>query len=219
MSNSLLIIGESGTGKTYSLRNLNPAETFIIRSVKKPLPIKGWVNKYNADNKNIYDTDNPLKILEVIKRVSDNAPHVKQIIIDDYNYCMSNNLFRADSSKTKGTKVFTFYTDLARETWALFSELGKFRDDLTIVIMAHTSCDDAGVTKMKTVGKMIDKDALEGRFTYIFQSLVINREYKFLTQNINGDSICKSPPEIFDCEYIDNDINFAINKINEHENG
>src|SRR5665213_393234 len=99
MSNASLIIGESGTGKSTSIRNLNPSETFIINVLNKPLPFKGYKSFYtkiSADAKtgNYYSSDDYQRIEQLIKKVNAERPEIKTLIIDDFQYLMANEFMR-----------------------------------------------------------------------------------------------------------------------------
>ena len=92
------IVGETGSGKSTSLRNLNPKETFIINVAGKSLPIQGYKKNYTSLTQdpqtkefsgNLYNTSNIDKILQIIKVISIKMPHIKQVIIDDSQYLMS----------------------------------------------------------------------------------------------------------------------------------
>ena len=89
MSNTILIIGESGTGKSSSLRNLNHEETFILNVLDKPLPFKGFKHKYikeNAEERkiNYFTTKDPNKIINLIKSINERRPEIKTLVIDDF---------------------------------------------------------------------------------------------------------------------------------------
>ena len=82
MANVICIAGESGSGKTTSLRNLNPAETYIIDADKKGLSWRGWKKYYSIENKNYYTTDRPLKVRTIMDAVNERRPEIKTLVID-----------------------------------------------------------------------------------------------------------------------------------------
>ena len=91
MSYSTLILGESGTGKTCSLRNLDPSKTLLIQPTRKPLPFRatGWKEvAEKGDGGNIFVSDDPVRILHVMHK----APH-DIVVIDDWQYVLCN-IFR-----------------------------------------------------------------------------------------------------------------------------
>ena len=92
MANKILILGESGTGKSTSIRNLDSVETYIIQVVRKDLPFKAWKKKYTSDNLAV--VDNVQKIEAYLKNISSKAPHIRAVIIDDLQYVMSGEYMR-----------------------------------------------------------------------------------------------------------------------------
>ena len=90
MSNTVLILGQSGSGKSTSIRTLDPETTFILSILDKPLPFRGYKKKYNAELKNYYSTDDYRAILSYIKAIDERRPEITTLVIDDLFYLMSN---------------------------------------------------------------------------------------------------------------------------------
>lgn len=206
MSNTSLIIGESGTGKSTSLRNLDQRETFIINVLNKPLPFKGYKQKYikiSPDGKegNYYASDDYFRILKIIKHVNENRPEIKNLIIDDWQYTMCNEFMR------RATETgFTKFTEIGQHAWSIIRTLTECRDDLYCFVLSHSDSDTNGVKKCKSIGKMLDeKITIEGMFTVVLHTQIMDGNYKFLTQN-DGSHIAKSPYGMFEERYIDNDL-------------
>lgn len=93
MADSVLIIAESGSGKSTSIENLNPKETFIINVANKPLPFKGWKSMYilwSKDNPtgNLYAKYDADSIVACMKYISEKRPEIKTIVVDDFQYMM-----------------------------------------------------------------------------------------------------------------------------------
>jgi dephospho-CoA kinase len=86
------IVGATGTGKSTSIKHLNPEETYIINVAKKELPFKGSEKLYNTENKNYKEVDDANEITRLLKTISEKAPHIKQIVIDDSNYLQTFNM-------------------------------------------------------------------------------------------------------------------------------
>lgn len=221
MSNTTLIIGGSGTGKSTSIRNLNPNETFIISVLNKPLPFKGYKKNYipikSWDDKenNYYVTDDWVKIVKCIKLVNERTD-IKNLILDDIGYVMSGEYMRRSSEKG-----YEKYSELASHIWLIFQEIIGTRNDLYCFVFAHNEPDNTGFMKIKTIGKLLDeKITLEGMFTIVLHSMIVDEEYKFLTQN-NGTHLAKSPFEMFTEKYINNDLAYVrecmINYYNDGE--
>ena len=214
MSRVIAIAGESGSGKTTSCRNLDPSTTYYIDADRKGLSWKGWRSKYNKDSKNYTQTSDVAKIGAIIAGINDKAPHIKTIIVDTINTIMVDDEFKR--SREKG---YDKWLDLATSVWELVSSAHMYRDDLTIVFMAHTQTerDDTGFmfTRIKTSGRKLDKIVLESKFTTVLIAKCINGKYIFETQAKN--STAKSPMGCFADAEIDNDLNEIIKKMEEYE--
>lgn len=217
MSNATLIIGESGTGKSTSIRNLDESETFIINVLDKPLPFKGFKKRYikvSKDGGNYFVSDDYNDILKSIKYISDNRPEIKNIIIDDYQYIMANEFMRRAMDRG-----FDKFTEIGQHAWKIIEYSVKCRDDLFFFFLSHSELDSAGRFKCKTIGKMIDNTiTLEGMFTTVLHTTVMDGKYKFITQN-NGVHIAKSPMGMFESIYIDNDLNQVKTHMNNYYSG
>jgi hypothetical protein len=194
-------MGKSGTGKSYSMRNLDPKTTYLIGAVKKILPWKGGRADYSIEKKNVFYTMNYMQIFDYIHRINLNAPHIKNIVIDDSQYLMGGE-FMGRALETG----FTKFTEIGKKYYDLIMFCKEMRDDLNIFFLTHTEEDEQKHTKMKTIGKMLDdKICLEGLFTVILETQVSDGEYKFMTQN-NGRNTARSPHEMFSGSLIDNDL-------------
>jgi hypothetical protein len=212
MSTSVLIIGESGTGKSYSIRNLKPEETFIINVDGKSLPIKGWRSFYERkEGGNYIESDKVNYIQKVIKNISDNRPHVKQVIVDDSQFIVGNQFMSQICSGT-----WDDYKKIGYSYFVLLESLKYMRDDLIIIVMSHSE-EENGVIKCKTYGKAVDTHVLiESKFTYVLRTVVINDEHFFQTKT-EGKSRVKSPPHLFPERFIPNDLQYVCEKIREFE--
>lgn len=100
MSNFVIILGKSGTGKSTSIKSLNPKETVILNPLGKRLPFKGSAAAYNSENRNLFKLNNWLEFISYMDSINTSAPHVKNIIIDDACYIMRTEFF--DRSKERG---------------------------------------------------------------------------------------------------------------------
>lgn len=207
-------MGESGTGKSSSIRQLPSHETYVINVLDKPLPFKDFKKKYQRGaGGNYYATDNAQTIRNLITSISKHRPAIKNIIIDDFQYIMANAFMR--KAKERG---FDKFIEIGQSAWEIICEATLARNDLYIFFLSHTEADsNTGRVKCKTIGKMLDeKITLEGMFTVVLHSLIVdNGQYKFLTQN-DGVHIAKSPLDMFDRAYIDNDLNYIKQKMAEY---
>ena len=226
MAHSVLIIADSGTGKSTSMKNLNPKETFIINIANKPLPFKGWKSKYTPISKdnpkgNMTTASSAAGIIKAIQHVNDKMPHVTNLVIDDWQYMSSFEYF--DRASEKGYDKFT---QIAANLAQVAKMPKDLRDDLYVFFMTHSeeSTDVNGHRKVKakTIGKMIDNTlTLEGLFSIVLFGRVKKTEdsleYGFDTVN-NGENTCKSPMGMFEESFIDNDLQLVKDCIIKYEN-
>lgn len=201
MSIATLILGESGTGKSTSLRNLDPANTLLIQAIPKPLPFKstGW--KPVKDGGNVIVTDQSAQIVAAMKKTQREV-----IVIDDFQYTMSNEFMRRVTDKETGNASFAKYNEIARSAWDVLTAASHLSDNKRVYILSHTQTDDSGRTKIKTIGKLLDeKITVEGLVSIVLRTNVVNGNYLFSTKN-NGHDTTKSPLGLFDDELIENDL-------------
>ncbi len=216
MAKVTLVIGQSGTGKSTSIRNLDEKETFIINVLDKPLPFKGFNKKYVRASKdnlngNYSSGDDYLSIIKFIRYVDKSMPQIKNVIVDDFQYVMANEFMRRASEKG-----FDKFTEIAQHAWKIIEAATLSRDDLFFFFLSHSEEDLSGRMKCKTIGKMLDdKITLEGMFTTVLHSMVYDGKYKFLTQN-SSNCIAKSPMGMFDEISIENDLLFVKSKMKEY---
>lgn len=214
MSRVIAVCGESGSGKTTSLRNMDPKSTYIIDADRKGLSWKGWKSQYNKDAKNYIQTSKVDTINGILKNINEKAQHIKVIIIDTLNTIMVDD--EMERMKEKG---YDKWQDMAQSVWQLVSDAHLLRDDLTIAFMAHTQTerDDSGFifTRIKTSGKKLDKICLESKFTTVLICKCADGRHYFETQARN--STAKSPLGCFDEFEIDNDLVEVIKRLEEYE--
>ena len=213
MSKALLIMGESGSGKTTSCRNLDPETTYYIDCDKKGLSWRGWRDNYSVENRNYVCTDRPEAVQRLVANVAEKAPHVKNVVIDTINGIMV-----ADEMRRIREKGYDKWVDLASCVWALIDTAYSYRDDLTIIFLAHsqTERDDNGYTftRVKTNGRKLDKIVLESKFTVVLLSKCVDGKYLFEVHANN--STVKSPLGMFDSNEIPNDITKVLGAMEEY---
>ena len=200
MSIATLIIGESGTGKTTSLRNMPAAETLLIQAVKKPLPFRSadWkrFDKEKSPAGNIFMTDDSRTICTLMQKTKRPI-----IVVDDFQYILANEYMRRSDEKG-----FEKFTDIGRHAWDVLTVANSLADHVRVYILAHSQSDDFGRTRVKTIGKLLDeKITVEGLFSIVLRTRVTDGEYQFSTRN-NGSDTVKSPIGLFDADTIPNDL-------------
>jgi len=195
MSTSILVLGESGTGKSTSMRNMNPDDVFLIQSVRKPLPFRSsW--KHIKDGGNIFVSDDSALIISKMEKTKRPV-----IVIDDFQYIMSNEFMRASDEKG-----FDKFTQIGRHAWDILNAASNLPDHKRVYILSHTETDNFGNTKVKTIGKMLDeKITVEGLFSIVLRTKVQDGQYLFSTRNSGADTV-KTPMGMFDSMFIENDL-------------
>ncbi len=195
MAIPVLILGESGTGKSASLRNFDASEIKVINVEGKPLPFK---NKFE-----VFSSDNYVKILKEMQ-----ATDKPVIVIDDAQYLMANEFMRRATERG-----FDKFTEIAQNFWNLVNKVKELPKNQIVYFLAHIERDVNGNEKIKTIGKLLDeKITVEGMFTIVLKTNVNDGEYTFLTQNSGHDTV-KSPIGMFKTFAIENDLKYVDDKI------
>lgn len=228
MSNLICLAGQSNTGKSTSLRTLDPKSTFIISCTNKQLQIPGFRKKYTKveikDKKlvgNWYVSNNYAQIGKVLSAISNTRPEIKVVVLDDINYLLSNETF--ENALDKG---YTKFSVMAKNYYDLLADCQLLRDDLTIVVITHTEnygTDMDPQYRMWTTGKMLTQQInLDGMFSYIIYSdrYIDDTDdevhYRFKTRT-DGNDTCRSVAGCFTEKYIEPDMKAVIDRINEFE--
>lgn len=213
MSKTILIMGESGSGKTTSMRNLNPETTYYIDADKKGLSWKGWREQYNKNKKNYACTSNAQAIKEALKGISEQRTDIETIVVDTLNGIMIDDEF--NRMKEKG---FDKWQDIAYSIYDMINVANTLRENLTIIFTIHsqTERDDTGYyfTRAKTSGKKLDKVVIESKFTTVLLAKCIEGKYVYETKNDNNT--VKAPLGAFETETIENDITKVIEALKDY---
>jgi ABC-type dipeptide/oligopeptide/nickel transport system ATPase component len=216
------IVGSTGTGKSTAIKHLNPEETYIINVARKELPFKGSEKLYSADKRNYKEVDDANEITRLLKTISEKAPHIKNIVIEDSNYIMGFNIV------SKATEVgFTKFSIMAKDMVELMREARKLRDDIKVFYLTHPeTIEDGGDIigyKIKTAGKLIDNQVLlEGLltvclYTYVEENKDGSATYNFVTNRFKKMP-AKSPDGMFDEIKIPNNLQYVCEKLDEYYN-
>ena len=201
MSIPVLIIGVSGTGKSTSLRNFDPADVLLIQIIPKKLPFPGAKNwkvfhKDKEPTGNTVVTEDSDVIMKLMR-----GTRRKIIVIDDFQYMLANE-FMNRSAETG----FQKFTDIGKHAWEVIGAASKLSEDKRVYFLSHSDEADDGRTKMKTIGKLLDeKISPEGMFTIVLKTVVDGDKYFFSTRN-SGNDVVKAPMGLFDDARIDNDL-------------
>lgn len=201
MAIGAFILGHSGSGKSFSLRNLPPEQVGFINVVGKYLPFRGASFKQVVTDDTRYIQDLLVKSIKPI------------IVIDDFQYLMSNQFMR--DSDIKG---FDKYTQNGKNIWEILNIINyQMKPYQRVYILSHTDEVD-GKTKLKTIGKMLDeKITPEGMVGIVLQTHIENNQHYFITQN-NGTTTVKAPFEMFADRLIPNDLNAVDDAICDYYN-
>lgn len=193
------ILGRSGTGKSFSMRNFDKGKLGVINVQGKILPFKG------SGKFEIINTDDSAKI---VKGIEDLSKKYHSIVVDDFQYVMANEFMRRAAERG-----YDKFTEIARHAWDIADCVRMLPNDVIVYVMCHTDSDQDGFEKLKTIGKLLDeKIVLEGMSTIVLKTAVSDGQYMFLTQN-NGKDTVKSPEGMFPAYAIDNDLNYVDQKI------
>jgi len=210
MSKCICIMGESGSGKTTAMRTLDPKTTLYIDADGKGLSWKGWRKVYSAENKNYIRTDDQNTVLTCLRACesSDKYKHIKTVVIDTINSIMV-----ADEFRRRAEKNYDKWSDLAWAVYDIVTLSSKLRDDLTIVLLAHTQTEVDDMTgerftRILTNGKKLNKIGLEKYLTTVLISKQVDGEYRLITRD--PSSTCKAPMGAFESDSIPNDITTVI---------
>lgn len=194
----VLIIGESGSGKSTSMRNFKENEIGVINVLGKPLPFRNNLKMVATDE------------YEIIKQIIANAK-TPAVVIDDSNYLITNEFMR--TSKDTG---YQKYNDMGNHFWDLINYVKSLDGDKIVYFFMHSETTDDGRIIPKTIGKMLnEKVCIEGMFTIVLRAMYDNGRYVFKTKT-NGYDVCKTPLDMFGDEFIDNDLKLVDNTIREY---
>lgn len=226
MANVILILGQTGSGKSTSIRSLNADETVIFNVLNKRLPFKGGKSLYSEEKKNLFYITDCGQICKYMTGLSERVDSCKNIIIDDATYLMRNEMF----ARAKETGYAKF-TDFAMHFQQILATAQSLRDDINVFIIMHAEEVVNGGSidsyKCATVGRMLDEkyNPMECVSVCLFCDVKFDGEQKpvhgFYTNivNVNGKRIpAKSPDGMFAEDFIPNDLQLVVDTVNEYYN-
>jgi len=194
MANKILVLGSSGTGKTTSIRNLDPKNTIVVQGRKKRLPFKK--DKEYIEGKNRFVLDSNTKLLKLLEAIEKGKADKMVLVVDDWNYLMTSEYMAA-----RNEKGFTKFERMAFNLIDVLDYVDNMTKDITVIFMAHTQKDNDGELEFKSVGKFVsEKFCLEGAFETVF---LATEEHEFVT---NGIIPAKTPIDMFENEEVENDL-------------
>lgn len=189
MGIGVMVLGESGTGKSTSLRNFSSEEVSIINVEGKPFPFK-------SQFKRVVNTDNATQITNLLRQTKS-----KIVVIDDAQYIMANEFMRRSSERG-----FDKFTEIGVNFFNVIDVVKTLPTETIVYFLMHTEETSTGTVKAKTIGKMLDeKISIEGKFSIVLKTKVQDGRYCFSTQNSGYDTV-KTPMGMFNQVLIDNDL-------------
>lgn len=196
MSIATMILGQSGTGKSTSLRNMDPAITLLIQVISKPLPFRSKDWKPVAEGGNVLVSCTSESICAYMRKTTRPI-----IVVDDLQYLLATEFM--ERAHEKGYDKFT---EMARHYYDVLTCAMTLPAHKRVYLLSHTDTSDSGQVKAKTIGKLLDeKITVEGLVTIVLRTHVINGQYVFSTRNSGADTT-KTPLGMFDDEHIPNDL-------------
>lgn len=226
MANAVIILGKSGTGKSTSIKNLDPKETIIINVLGKRIPFKGSNSTYNENNKNLFQLDDYIQVQNMLMSADTKAPHVKNIIIDDAIYVMRKEYFKRAKEQGYGK-----YTELAQHFQSIIQTIEKMREDINVFLILHSEDiqSDKVTTgyKVSTIGALLDNqyNPVEVVPMVLYSAIKYDDKgkptYGFYTHRFMEGTIeipAKSPQDMFEEDFIPNDLSIVVKAMNEYYN-
>lgn len=215
MSKSILIMGESGSGKTTSMRNLNPAETFYIDCDKKGLSWKDWRKQYSEEKKNYMATSDKNVVMSLLSKISNEQPQIKVVVIDTLNAIMIDDEFARMKEKS-----YDKWQELAYSIYGIINMCNVLRKDLTCLLVMHSITEKDEVTGIpwthaRTSGKKLEKIVVESKLTTVLLAKNVNGKYMFITKS-DGTSTAKTPFGAFQEDTVENDIVKVLDALKEY---
>lgn len=224
MANICMILGKSGTGKSTSIKTLNPKETVVLNILGKRLPFKGSSSIYNTENKNLIRLNTYSEVINCLESINKNLPNVKNVIIDDMIYIMRKEYF----SRAKETG-YGKYTELAMHFQQIVAMCEAMREDMNIFFILHSEDiqSDKTITgyKVSTIGALVDNqyNPMEVVPMLLYSAVKFddkgNAFYGFYTHRFMEGNIeipAKSPEGMFEDDFIPNDLGLVVKAIAEY---
>ena len=224
MANICLVLGKSGTGKSSSIKNLDPKTTVVLNVLGKRLPFKGSQSIYNEQNKNLFRVDDYTQVISMLTGIGNSAKYVSNVIIDDATYIIRKEYFKRAKEAGYGK-----YTELGMHFQQIISLCESLRDDLNVFFIMHSEdiTSDNTITgyKVSTVGKLLDSqyNIVEVVPMVLYSDIKYddkgNATYGFYTHRFKDGVVeipAKSPADMFEQDFIPNDLNIVVKAMKEY---
>lgn len=224
MANICLVLGKSGTGKSSSIKNLDPKTTVVLNVLGKRLPFKGSQSIYNEQNKNLFRVDDYSQVLSMLTGIGNSAKYVSNVIIDDATYIIRKEYFKRAKEAGYGK-----YTELGMHFQQIISLCESLRDDLNVFFIMHSEdvVSDNTITgyKVSTVGKLLDSqyNIVEVVPMVLYSDIKYddkgNATYGFYTHRFKDGVVeipAKSPADMFEQDFIPNDLSIVVKAMKEY---
>ena len=223
MANVVMLLGKSGTGKSTSIKTLNPDETVIVNVLGKKLPFKGSGSLYNTDKKNLFRVEDYQQMINLLT-ACDKQPHVKNIILDDCIYIMRKEYFKR--AKETG---YAKYTELAQHFQQIISTCEQLRDDINVFMILHSEDIQSEKTivgfKVSTIGQLLDSqyNPIEVVPMVLYSAVKFDERgnptygfYTHATMEGTAQIPAKTPDGMFEEDFIPNDLGAVVKAMNEY---
>ena len=224
MANAVIILGKSGTGKSSSIKTLNPKDTIILNVLGKKLPFKGSSSLYNKDNKNLFRVDDYAQTINMLNTIDKNATHIHNVILEDCIYIMRKEYFKRAKETGYGK-----YTELAMHFQQIISTIENMREDINVFLILHSEDVQSDKTtisyKVSTIGQLLDSqyNPVEVVPMVLYSSVKYDDKgiasYGFYTHRFMDGMIeipAKSPADMFEEDFIPNDLGIVVNAMKEY---
>lgn len=219
-----MILGPSGTGKSSSIKGLDPKETVVLNVLRKRLPFKGSNSIYNTENKNLFPVDDYSQVVNLLGSIDKKALHVKNVILEDMTYIMRKEFFKRAKETGYGK-----FTEIAQHFQQVISTCESMRDDINVFFILHSEAIQSDKTtvgyKVSTVGAMIDSqyNPVEVVPMVLYSAIKYdekgNASYGFYTHRCMEGTVeipAKSPADMFEDDFIPNDLGLVVKAMNEY---
>lgn len=223
MANVVMLLGKSGTGKSTSIKTLDPNETIIVNVLGKRLPFKGSNSLYSKEKKNMFRLDDYTHVVKLLEQVN-NISTIKNVVIDDSIYIMRKEYFTRAKETGYGK-----YTELAQHFQQIVSLCEKMREDINVFLILHsediTSDNTTTGYKVSTIGKLLDTqyNPIEVVPMVLYSSVRYddkgNATYGFYTHRTKEGSVeipAKTPDGMFEEDFIPNDLGVVVKAMNSY---